>query len=161
MFLGRLDAPIQALQCGQAFDNRADLSCLSAYTDVVYAQAVLHLFNEETVKTYCKAALSFVKPGGIFMGAQSGSDPPGHFGTPADGNMALAPWMYSPSGFKQVLEGMGLVDVRMDTYPFTEMLRRRGFGKDIWDIDITDPFGDGKRELMWVTWSARKPAASS
>ena len=129
--------------------------------DIVYAQAVVHVFNEETAKTFCKAAKAFVKPGGLFIGAQGGLDPPGHFAIPADGNMALAPWMYSPTGFKSMLEELGFEDVRVDNYPLTEFIRRRGFGKDIWDADISVPFGNGKRQILWLTWSARKPSAAS
>ncbi|KAK9832278.1 hypothetical protein WJX74_005194 [Apatococcus lobatus] len=127
-------------------------------TDVVYAQAVLHLFNKETVKAYATTAKALVKPGGLFIGANCTSDPPGAFGKREDSSGA--PWLYTPAGFKAVLEEAGYVDVRIETSPFDDFIRRRGFGPTHWDVDISKLFGDSKRQLIWATWSATRPTSS-
>ena len=127
--------------------------------DVVYAQAVLHLFGEGEVKAYAETAKALVKPGGLFMGANATSEPPGALGKPT-GSTGLAPWLYSPAGFKAVLEGAGYENVRIETSTFSDFIRRRGFGQTHWDMDMSTILGDSKRHLIWATWSATRPSSS-
>ena len=127
---------------------------------MVYAQALLHLFNEETVKKYINAAKPFVKPGGMFIGAHAGSSPPGALARASGEDPSLAPWMYDMAGFKAVLEEAGFTDVKITPSTFSDFLRRRGFGEAVWkDNDLIDVFGD--RQLIWMTWSAKRASHAS
>ena len=122
----------------------------------MYAQAVLHIFNAQTVQTFAQTAWDLIKPGGLFIGANSSSDPPGIFGAQISGDASQAPWLHSPATFKSMLEQCGYVDVKVETSTFPDFIRRRGFGKQFWDVDLIKPFGDD-RLLIWLTWSAKKP----
>lgn len=123
----------------------------------MYAQAVLHLFNKETIKAYANAARALVKPGGLFIGANCCSDPPGTFGHSESGT-GLMPYLDAPAGFKSTLEEAGYTDVRVETSSFSDFIRRRGFGQHHWDFEMSDVLGDSNRKLIWTTWSAVKPS---
>lgn len=130
--------------------NEACLDC----ADVVYAQALLHLFDEEKIKAYAAAAMALVKPGGLFIGANCTSDPPGTIGQPE--SSTLMPYLKTPAGFKSTLEQAGYTDVRVESSSFKEMLQRRGFGQHHWDWDMSSVFGESNRKLIWTSWSAVK-----
>ncbi|KAK9865394.1 hypothetical protein WJX84_008678, partial [Apatococcus fuscideae] len=100
--------------------NAADMApggvlhgCLGS-ADVLYAQALLHLFSEETMKAYVRAAKPLLKPGGLFMGANSASEPPGLFAAPESGDLSSAPFLQSPATFKAILKELGFTNVAVE-----------------------------------------------
>lgn len=90
---------------------------------MVYASAVLHLFNKETAAAFAKAAITLMMPGGLFIGGTCTSDPPGPFGH-SEGGAGNMPYLHTPAGFKSTLEEAGYRDIRIENSSVADALRR-------------------------------------